>query len=290
MKFAAIDIGTNAARLLIAEVDNSDVQVAIKKYSYARIPLQLGLDVFQDGLISPKKAIDFMKSIRAFKLIVEIFDVQEMRVCATSAMREARNAIEIKDNIEQETGVTIEIISGDEEAELIFSTFNLFNIQNSYIVVDVGGGSTEISVFENGERVAAKSFKIGTLRLLKKKTSKNIWKQVENWLNENVDLSSIHQVYATGGNINKTHKILGMQFMEPISINSLDKLRNDLDKLSVQERIQQYQLKPDRADVIVPALDIYLFILKEMCCDEIIVPKIGLSDGMIYNMYLNNMN
>jgi exopolyphosphatase/guanosine-5'-triphosphate,3'-diphosphate pyrophosphatase len=158
--------------------------------------------------------------------------------------------------------------------------------ETPFIVVDVGGGSTEVSVFEKGERVAAKSFKIGTLRLLKGKTSKDIWKQIHDWLSEHVDLTAVHQIYATGGNINKAHKILGGLFMQPIRIEELKDLRDDLNGLTVRERITQYQLKPDRADVIVPALDIYLYILSELACNEIIVPKIGLSDGMIYNMYL----
>lgn len=290
MKFAAIDIGTNAARLLIGEVENSGDQAFIKKHSYTRIPLRLGSEVFENGVISRAKAIDFMKSIHAFKLIAEIFDVKDMRICATSAMREARNKHEIKDFVEQHTGISIEIISGQEEANIIFSTFSILNIDENtaYIVVDVGGGSTEVSVFEKGERVAAKSFKIGTLRMLKKKTSKNIWKEMHSWLSEHVDLNSVHQIFATGGNINKAHKILGGKLMEPISIDRLQTLHDDLEPLSVLDRMNNYQLKPDRADVLVPALDIYLFILKKLKCEEIIVPKIGLSDGMIYDMYLKH--
>jgi exopolyphosphatase/guanosine-5'-triphosphate,3'-diphosphate pyrophosphatase len=292
MKFAAIDIGTNAARLLIGEVDKKGQHYPIKKHSYVRIPLRLGGEVFENGIISRAKAIEFMKSLHAFKLITEVYDVTDLRVCATSAMREARNALEIKDYVEQETGLTIEIISGQEEANLIFSTFSLLNIEKdtAYIVVDVGGGSTEVSVFEKGERVASKSFKIGTIRLLKKKADENIWEQIQNWLSKHVDLTSVHQIFATGGNINKAHKILGGKFMEPISLQHLQLLRDDLDKLTLHDRINNYQLKSDRADVIVHALDIYLYILKKLECHEIIVPKIGLSDGMIYNMFMKHSN
>lgn len=290
MKFAAIDIGTNAARLLIGEVDSEAEHSYVKKLSYTRIPLRLGEEVFEDGMISKSKAIDFAKSMEAFRLIADIFKVKELRACATSAMREAKNAIEVKDYIEQETGIEIEVISGNEEAKLIFSTFFLLDIDKDvpFIVVDVGGGSTEVSVFENGRRVAAKSFKIGTLRLLKEKTNKNIWKQIRNWLSNHVDISTVHSIYATGGNINKAHKMLGATYMEPISLDELKDLRDDLNTLNLRERITRYQLKPDRADVIVPALDIYLYILNELSCNEIIVPKIGLSDGMIYNMHLKH--
>lgn len=291
MKFAAIDIGTNAARLLVGHVDTSTDMTHIQKLSYSRIPLRLGEEVFDTGRISEKKTEDFVKSIKAFKLISEIFDVQELRACTTSAMREAENGKEVKQRILEETGVEIDIISGDEEAELIFGTFFLLDFDKTipFIVVDVGGGSTEVSVFEKGERVAAKSFQVGTIRLLKGKTDPNIWSDIHDWLAQHVDLETVHQIFATGGNINKTHKMLGAAHMEPIVIDELQELRDDLDKLTVNQRIVQYQLKSDRADVIVPALDIYLYILKELNCTEIIVPKIGLSDGMIYDMYMRNV-
>lgn len=290
MKFGAIDIGTNAARLLIGEVANEDGYSFVKKHSYTRIPLRLGEEVFENGIISKKKAINFSKSMQAFKLIAEIFEVTELRVCATSAMREARNSLEIRDYISQSAGINIEVISGSEEAKLIFSTFFLLDIDKEvpFIVVDVGGGSTEVSVFEKGVRVAAKSFKIGTIRILKEKVNKAIWKQMHNWLSNHVDLTELHQIYATGGNINKAHKILGGTKMSPIALKDLQEFRDELDALSFEERINRYQLKPDRADVLVPALDIYLYILNELGCSEIIVPKIGLSDGMIYSMYLKH--
>lgn len=292
MKFAAIDIGTNAARLLIGQVTTAEDDLThIQKLSYSRIPLRLGEEVFDTGVISPKKTEDFIKSIKAFSLIADIFDVEELRACTTSAMREATNGLEVKQRILEETGINIEIISGDEEAELIFGTFFLLDFDRTipFIVVDVGGGSTEVSVFEKGERVAAKSFQVGTIRLLKGKTDPNIWSDIHDWLAQHVDLSEVHQIFATGGNINKTHKILGAGHMEPLYIEELQRLRDHLDALTMNQRIIQYQLKSDRADVLVPALDIYLYILKELNCTEIIVPKIGLSDGMIYDMYLRNV-
>ena len=268
MKFGAIDIGTNAARLLVGEViQNDDNSSFVQKISYTRLPLRLGENVFELGEIGPKKTVDFVKTVQAFKLVSEIFEVEQLRACATSAMREASNGDDVRQLILDSTGVNIEIISGDDEAELIFSTFALLNIDDStpYIVVDVGGGSTEVSVFENGERVASRSFLIGTLRILKEKIDQNIWTEIHDWLSAHVNLKEVHQIYATGGNINKTHKILGAKNLEPISFESIQELRDELASLSFAARIHRYQLRPDRADVIVPALDIYLYILKTPC-------------------------
>lgn len=288
MKFGAIDIGTNAARLLVGEVEIEDGHSFVKKLSYTRVPLRLGEEVFEDGKISKKKAEDFVKTIKAFKLISEIFDVKKLRAVATSAMREADNAEKIIDKIKDETGVEIEVISGDEEAELIFGTFFLLDFDKTkpFIVIDVGGGSTEVSVFESGERIASKSFEIGTLRLLKEKVNKNIWTDIHDWIALHVDLLSPHQIFGTGGNINKVHKILGAGHMESVSLKALKKLNTELSALSLAQRVDLYQLKPDRADVIVPALNIYIYILEELKSKKITVPKIGLSDGMIYKMHL----
>lgn len=289
MKFGAIDIGTNAARLLVGEVEKEGGHSFVKKLSYTRIPLRLGEEVFEDGKISKKKAEDFVKTIQAFKLISEIFDVKKLRAVATSAMREATNSVKIIEKIEEETGIEIEVITGDVEAELIFGTFFLLDFDKTkpFIVIDVGGGSTEVSVFEGGERIGSKSFQIGTLRLLKKKVNKNIWSEIHDWIAQHVDLKSPHKIFGTGGNINKVHKILGAGHMQYLTVNEMKELRNNLDSLTLAQRVDQYQLKPDRADVIVPAMDIYLYILKELNCSKIIVPKIGLSDGMIYQMHLN---
>lgn len=287
MKFGAIDIGTNAARLLVGEVTHEGDHAFVKKISYTRIPLRLGEDVFEKGKISTKKLDNFVKTIEAFKLISEIFNVKKLRACATSAMRDAKNRKQVLEAILDKTGVEIEVISGDEEAQLIFGTFFLMDIDKSkpFLVIDVGGGSTEISVFENGERVASKSFELGTLRLLKEKTNDHIWEDVNEWIEKNVDLTVPHIVYATGGNINKVHKMLGAQQDETVTLNRMNLLRNKLNKLTLEQRIDLYQLKPDRADVIIPAMDIYAFILEKVKSVEFFVPKIGLSDGMIYEMY-----
>ncbi len=287
MKFGAIDIGINAARLLVGEVCKEADHHYVKKISYTRIPLRLGEDVFENGKISKEKLDHFVDSVLAFKLIAGIFEVEELRAVATSAMREAANAEKVISKIKSKTGIEIEVISGQEEADLIFGTFMLldFDKKSSFIVVDVGGGSTEISVFENGAKTAAKSFEIGTIRLLKEKVNQSLWDDLSNWIQNNVNLKTEHQLFGTGGNINKIHKIIGLKDKAPVDSKNMKKLFENLKELSVDERIDRFQLKPDRADVIVPALNIYLHVMNVLKCNEISVPKIGLSDGMIYEMY-----
>lgn len=287
MKYAAIDIGTNAARLLIGEVTKNNGHSYVQKISYTRVPLRLGFEVFTDGYISDQKKEQFIKTIRAYKLIAEVYDVKNLRACATSAMREADNGLEVKKKIKEETGVNIEIIHGEEEANIIFSTFFLlaFDKASPFLVIDVGGGSTEVSVFEEGKKIAGKSFNIGTIRMLKNKVSPTIWEEINFWIDKNIDTKMPHKVFATGGNINKMHKLLNKRFMQPIKSREFQRLYRKLRKMSYEQRIETYQLKPDRADVIVPACEIYSFILGKLDYKEIFVPKIGLSDGMIYTMF-----
>jgi len=287
MRYGAIDIGTNAARLLIGEVTTENGHSYVKKVSYTRVPLRLGEEVFENGKISKKKTSHFIKTIQAFKLISEIFEVKELRACATSAMREAKNAKKVIQKIKEETSIVVEVISGDEEAELIFGTFYLMDIDKNtpFLVIDVGGGSTEISVFENGEKIASKSFRIGTLRMLKGKVEHDIWQEIHLWIASHVDLSSPHQIFGTGGNINSAHKILGASQHEPLTIHEMKDLLSQLSPLTPNQRSEQFQLKEDRSDVIVSALEIFTYIMDELNSEEIIVPKIGLSDGIINQLY-----
>jgi len=288
MKFGAIDIGTNAARLLIAEVlENEKGKSFIKKISYTRVPLRLGIEVFENGEISPKKIIEFTKTMKAFKLLAEVFDVKNLRACATSAMREANNGKKVQQHILKETGINIEIIDGSIEANLIFSTFSLLEIDNNnpYVVIDVGGGSTEVTIFKNGRIKSAKSFKIGTIRLLQGKVKDNIWDRIDEWLKDNIDKKTKYQIFGTGGNINKIHKLFDKEYMKPMYLDELDELLQNIEPLTISERIKTYNLKQDRADVIVPALTIYTKILKELKAYKIYAPKIGLSDGIIYDLY-----
>lgn len=287
MKFGAIDIGTNAARLLIGEVMNDEKACWVKKISYTRIPLRLGVEVFGSGIISKKKAEEFKKSMLAFKLIAEVFNVKELRACATSAMREAENGKEIQKMILNETGIPIDIIEGEDEAEIIFTSFLKidYDLSRPFVVIDVGGGSTEISIFYRGEKNNSKSFKVGTLRILKKKVDIDIWEQISTWLNKNLRPDMDYLIFATGGNINKIHKLLGKKGNEPIQYKELKELYKDLRSLTLAKRISKYQLRPDRADVIVPAAQIFLKIIKQLDNKELLVPKVGLSDGMIHQMH-----
>lgn len=288
MKYAAIDIGTNAVRLLIGQVMEQNGHTYVQKISYTRVPLRLGFEVFTSGKISPEKAIQFSNTIKAFKLIAEVYGVKELRACATSAMREASNGNEVQEKIKNETGVSIEIIDGEEEAAIIFSTFSILvpDKAMSYIVIDVGGGSTEISVFQSGLKTASKSFAVGTIRLLKQKVDQQVWKDMKKWLTKKIPNPELFSVFGTGGNINKLHKLLHKQFMEPILSSELKSIHQQLMSLSVKERIEKFLLKPDRADVILPACEIYSFVVEHLNAKEVIVPKIGLSDGMIYTMHL----
>ena len=290
MKYAAIDIGTNAARLLIGEISIADGHEIVKKISYTRIPLQLGYEVFENGKISKKKEIEFIKTIKAFKLISEVFEVKELRACATSAMREAENAKEIKAKIKEETGVNIEIIEGEEEGDLIMSSFELidFNHDNPYLVIDVGGGSTEISMIKKGKRVKSKSFKLGTIRLLKDKVKKSVWDDINEWVEEHIEIDDKITVFTTGGNINKVHKLFGLKYMQPIYVEKLIDLHDELKALAVSDRIETFNLKEDRAEVIVPALKIYSRVLKSLNIGRVFVPKVGLSDGIIYYLHKKN--
>jgi len=293
MKFSAIDIGTNAARLLVGEVVKESNRSFVKKISYTRIPLRLGDDVFSLGRIDVKKKSNLFNTIKAFQIISDIFEVKRLRAVATSAMREAENGSQIVHDIEQGLGIDVEIISGDEEANLILGTFMLLDIVEGqpFVVIDVGGGSTEINIFKGSQKIASKSFKIGTIRMLKGKIKKGIWVEINSWINEFVTASEEYVVFGTGGNINKTHKILGMGSGEPIHINDMVNFKDELMSLNMEQRMKRFQIRPDRADVIVPALEIYIRILSNFKTPNIFVPKIGLSDGMIYQMYLEeNVN
>lgn len=289
MKFAAIDIGTNAARLLIGEVLVNQSGLQIQKLGYYRSPLRLGADVFGKGKIGATKLKQFIQTMQAFQLLASAHQVTELRAVATSAMREASNNKKVAKEIFQATGLQIEVISGEEEAKLIFSAFELLHLgqKTQYIVVDVGGGSTEISVFEDGQRRASKSFELGTLRILNQKIDSNIWSDFTTWIQTHAKVNEPHLVFGTGGNINRALKMLPNK-KDKISRKDLLQLHTQLASLSIDQRIEQFQLKADRADVIVPALEIYIAALAALEQDQIVVPKIGLADGILLELFLKN--
>jgi exopolyphosphatase/guanosine-5'-triphosphate,3'-diphosphate pyrophosphatase len=289
MKFAAIDIGTNAARLLIGEVLVNESGLQIQKLGYYRSPLRLGADVFGKGKIGATKLKQFIQTMQAFQLLASAHQVTELRAVATSAMREASNNKKVAIEIFQATGLQIEVISGEEEAKLIFSAFELLHLgqKTQYIVVDVGGGSTEISVFEDGQRRASKSFELGTLRILNQKIDSNIWSDFTTWIQTHAKVNESHLVFGTGGNINRALKMIPNK-KDKISRKDLLQLHSQLASLSIDQRIEQFQLKADRADVIVPALEIYIAALAALEQDQIVVPKIGLADGILLELFLKN--
>ncbi|MEN9743903.1 MAG: hypothetical protein RLZZ65_1708 [Bacteroidota bacterium] len=289
MKFAAIDIGTNAVRLLVGEVQVQQGGMQIHKLAYYRSPLRLGEDVFKKGKISQQKLKSFVQTIQAFQLLAQTHEVRAIRAVATSAMREASNSKEVIKEIASASGLLIDVISGDEEARLIFNAFELLHLktQEAFVVVDVGGGSTEISVFENGERRASKSFELGTLRILNQKVSATAWEELKQWIQANVLLTQDHLVFGTGGNINRALKLIPNK-VSTLQLKDLQQLLNTLKPLSLDQRMDQFALKADRADVLVPALEIYIAALAALGQTQIKVPKIGLADGILLDLYLKN--
>jgi exopolyphosphatase/guanosine-5'-triphosphate,3'-diphosphate pyrophosphatase len=285
--FAAIDIGSNAIRLLLAKVEEHGNLTHIKKLSLTRVPIRLGEDVFGNGQISDQKENEIIKSMQAFKLLMEVYNIRNYRACATSAMREAKNSQKIIEAIKYHSNIDIELINGKKEADLIFSSFQTqsFNKTHEYLFIDVGGGSTEITIFSKGKRIRSKSFEIGTVRALKKKVKPETWDKLDEWLSEFKKEVSDFVAIGTGGNINRYFKICRNKHMEPVSYSQLKNIYDDIKKLSIEERIRKYRLRADRADVIEPAGKIYLTIMKKCGIKSIIVPKVGLTDGIIYNMY-----
>ncbi len=293
-KYAAIDIGSNAIRLLIANVIVAkDKEPQFKKSSLVRVPIRLGSDVFVDGQISKDNIQRMVDAIQSFKLLMKIHDVEKYKACATSAMREAENGKEVVKEILKQTAIKIDIIGGKEEAAIISSTDlkQLLKSDASYLYVDVGGGSTEFTIFSKGKIVNSKSFKMGTVRLLnnKKSVNKEIFKEVEIWIKNNTNSFKQIALIGSGGNINKLFKMSGRTEGKPISYIYLNAQYQFLKKMSYSERVSELSLNPDRADVIIPATKIYLSAMKWSGARKIYVPKIGLADGIIKSLHFNQI-
>ncbi|MEE9408010.1 MAG: exopolyphosphatase [Polaribacter sp.] len=294
-KYGAIDIGSNAIRLLISNVlVEEDKDPQFKKSSLVRVPIRLGADSFVgEGIISEENITRMVNAMEAFKLLMKVHKVERYKACATSAMREASNGIEVVEKILTETGVKIDIIGGKEEAAIISSTdlSQLIEGDNSYLYVDVGGGSTEFTIFSKGRIITSKSFKMGTVRLLnnKKSVNKEMFSNVEKWIKKNTqDLKRVSLI-GSGGNINKLFKMSGRTEGKPISFIYLNAQYQFLKQMSFDERVSELSLNPDRADVIIPATKIYLSAMKWSGARKIYVPKIGLSDGIIKNLFYNKL-
>ena len=293
-KYAAIDIGSNAIRLLVANIiEKKDREPRFKKSALVRVPIRLGADSFVNGKVSDENIIRMIDAIEAFKLLMKVHHVEAYKACATSAMREASNGKEVAEEIFKKTGVKIDIINGKEEAEIISSTDldELISSDKSYLYVDVGGGSTEFTIFSKGEIITSKSFKIGTVRLLNntKQQNKEAFKKVEAWIKVNTKGFGKISMIGSGGNINRIFKMSGRSEGNPISYIYLNAQYQFLKKMSYTDRITELSLNPDRADVIIPATKIYLSAMKWSGSRKIYVPKIGLADGIIKGLYYNKI-
>lgn len=288
MRLAAIDIGSNAARLLITDVISGPQGVPeFIKTVLVRVPLRLGFDVFDKGAISPAKIEKIVKTIKAYKLLLDVYEVKHVRACATSAMRDAANANDIIKKVKAETGITIEVISGQEEASFIYENHIAENMTSdeSYLYVDVGGGSTDITFFSDGKLIFKESFNIGTIRLLKNQVTESAWDALKEFITKKT--KGYHHVTAigSGGNINKIFSISKRKEGKPLTLELLRDYYKEFSNLSLDQRISLHKLREDRADVIVPALLIYINVMRWAEAQEIYVPKIGLADGLIHNLY-----
>ncbi|HQB19294.1 MAG: hypothetical protein ACOXZH_00295 [Bacteroidales bacterium] len=283
----AIDIGSNAIRLLVKNVEDYTTHKEFKKVAFIRVPIRLGEDVFSHGEISKEKQEDLSLALEGFSLLMKVYNVSKYRACATSAMREAKNGKKIVDNIKKRCGINIEIISGMDEGELLYEVGEVnkyFSNKDSYIYVDVGGGSTEIIVYNNLQKAESKSFQLGTVRMLNVATSMNEVAEFIQYLQKIKTKYRPVGIIGSGGNINKVHKMLGKREGECLSDKEITELYNTLKGVSVEERIEQFKLNPNRADVVVPALEIFSTICKTANIKKIVVPRIGLSDGIIHHL------
>lgn len=288
MILAAIDIGSNAARLLVSEVSvYKDGTVDYTKLTLLRIPLRLGFDVFETGEISEDKKKQLIETMKVYKLLMEIYKVESYRACATSAMRDASNGDVIRQEIKKVTGIDVNIIAGQEEANIIYETHIAEHLLSgkSYLYVDVGGGSTEVTLFADNHIIFKESFNIGTIRLLNNQVSSEQWEHMKWCIKNHVKGYQPVVAIGTGGNINKVFSISKRKEGKPLPLELLKDYHRELNASSVEERKHLYQLRSDRADVIVPALEIYIAIMRWAGAEEIHVPKIGLADGLIRMQY-----
>lgn len=292
--YAAIDIGSNAVRLLIKEIKEEQGKAHFSKVLMLRVPLRLGFDVFDIGKISEKKEKNMIRLMKAFRHLMKIYDVKHCRACATSAMRDAKNGMDIIKQIEKKTGVHIDIIDGQEEAKIIYNNHveHMEDQKGNYMYVDVGGGSTEINLLSEGQLVCSRSYNIGTVRMLNNAVKDSEWERLKNDLAELAKSYPQTNIIGSGGNINKLYRLADKKNKKKMTmqVSVLQELHTRLKALSLEERMEQFGMKPDRADVIIPAGEIFLTIANIIGTSYIHVPVIGLSDGIIDELYLQNKN
>ncbi len=291
MRYAAIDIGSNAVRLLIADVMDTAEPITFKKNTLIRVPLRLGDDAFIDKKISPKKVENLVKTMSAFKNLMDVYGVTKYLACATSAMREAENGQEIVQQVKENAGINLEIVAGQREANIIYASHfeEKLDRKKNYLYIDVGGGSTELSFFSDGILVASQSFNIGTIRILDNQDKAETWKEMEHFLSAKTKAYKDITGIGTGGNINKLFKLSEEKEGKPMSFNKLKSLHHHLSSYSLKDRIQVLGLNNDRADVIIPAALIFITVMKWAGIKNILVPKVGMVDGIIQLLIEENL-
>lgn len=288
MRLAAIDIGSNAARLLISEVSTDSKGItSFNKLNLVRVPLRLGFDVFETGIITKPKIGMILQTMKAYKHLCNAYDVSHIKACATSAMRDAKNATDIIRKVKLETEISIDVITGDLEAGLIYENHVAENMDNdhSYLYIDVGGGSTELSFFSNGILIYKRSFNIGTIRLLKNMVTDKDWEEMKDILKNVIKGQKEVVAIGSGGNINKVFSMSKRKDGKPLPLELLRDYYKELSSVILSERIAKYNLRSDRADVIVPAIQIYINVMRWAGAEQIFVPKIGLADGLIRHLW-----
>ena len=286
MKLAAIDIGSNAVRLQISAVLEGEQAPVFKKVEYIRFPLRLGQDVFSQGSIGNELAAKFVKLMQTFKQLMDLFEVDGYYACATSALRTSSNGKELVKKVLKTTGLAIEIIDGEQEASLIDQALTAFIPEGPCLHIDVGGGSTELNLYKQRQKIATESFPLGSVRNKQAQDMPQDWKALEQWIQKHTAGRSEKTVaLGTGGNISKLYALAGKKGSQPLSYRKLLELKNMIEGHSLHDRIHKLMLNPDRADVIIPASDIYLRIMRWACCSSILVPNIGLKDGLIKHAY-----
>ncbi|MDB5004105.1 MAG: hypothetical protein JWQ34_2330 [Mucilaginibacter sp.] len=290
MRYGAIDIGSNAVRLLIADIKENDGTVSFKKNTLIRVPLRLGDDAFLNHHISEKKATDLVKTMLAFRNLMDVYKVGEYMACATSAMREAKNGSDVVKQIKDEANINLEIVHGQLEAKIIYASHAEQNIDKTktYLYIDVGGGSTELSLFSSGELIASKSFNIGTIRILDNQDTEESWSSMKEFIREHTRPFKGVFGIGTGGNINKLYKLSEEKNNSPMTFGKLKSLYDYLDSFSLKDRINVLGLNQDRADVIIPACEIYLSVMKWAGIKNIYVPTVGMVDGIIQTLIDEN--
>jgi exopolyphosphatase / guanosine-5'-triphosphate,3'-diphosphate pyrophosphatase len=289
LKLAAIDIGSNAIRFQVSSVLDNGSTILFKKMEYVRFPLRLGHDVFGSNRISKKSIEKFKKLMKTYKLLIELYEVDDYMFCATSAMRESENGVQLAKEVHDELGITINIIDGRQEADLINKAIHSYLTDKTYLHIDVGGGSTELNLYTHGKKIKTRSFKIGSVRVLEHYDSPVMWREMEKWIKDNVKeaygkLTSV----GTGGNISKIFELSELETGKEMSLKTVKDVKKMVEGYSIEDRIYKLQMNPDRADVIIPASDIYIKVMEWAHSKSILVPEVGLKDGIMLHLFEQN--